>query len=127
MVENTVIKIKYFLNKVELGEEEETKPLKERYEYMKKIFSQISTLVNKRNIPVVVIYLTHKKVDLSRLKMVKDAVTRNNFYFLDVSHRFETDGKKYWIYLTDSHPNDKAHNLFADEIYQFLKSHSLIR
>ena len=36
------------------------------------------------------------------------------------------DPSSLWIGITDSHPNEKAHRIYADEIYEFIMKQRLV-
>jgi hypothetical protein len=53
---------------------------------------------------------------------LQEIVEDSGLEYVDVSVPFKgLDEKEYWILPIDGHPNAKAHTIFAEEIYKYLK------
>ena len=88
--------------------------------YMTQIFSEMSDFSEQNNIPIVVIYLDvfYNEKFANRLEEI---VLKNDLYFVNASTPFKGQGyDEYIIYPIDSHPNEKAHRIFADVLYDYL-------
>jgi len=88
--------------------------------YMTQIFSEMDDFSKQNNIPVIVVY-----VDIfyneKFAENLEEIVLKNDLYFVNASTPFEGQGyDEYIIYPIDSHPNVKAHRIFADVIYDYL-------
>ena len=92
--------------------------------YMERIFAGIAELGRRESVGIVVAYLSNRARDP---RMVREIAGANELAFVDVSRSFE--GKPledYIIYRIDGHPNEAAHQIFADEIFDFLAESSVL-
>lgn len=88
--------------------------------YMIQVFSEMNDFSNQNNIPIVIIYLDIFYNEKFANKL-EEIVLQNSLYFVNVSLPFKGQGfDEYIIYPVDSHPNVKAHRLFADVLYDYL-------
>lgn len=88
--------------------------------FMTQVFSEMEDFSQQNNIPIVVVYLDifYNEKFANRLEEI---VLKNNLYFVNASTPFKgQDFNEYIIYPIDSHPNGKAHEIFADVLYDYL-------
>ena len=88
--------------------------------YMIQVFSEMNDFSKQNNIPIVIIYLdifyNEKFAD-----KLEEIALQKSLYFVNVSLPFKGQGyDEYIIYPIDSHPNRKAHQIFADVLYDYL-------
>ncbi|MCF8405724.1 MAG: SGNH/GDSL hydrolase family protein [Bacteroidales bacterium] len=89
-------------------------------------FSDFRAISEDLGIPVIIVYL-HYIDNTGYSKLIESLAQKNNFYFENISKGFEgADVRKFRIYRTDRHPNEKAHKLFSDQIYNFFKEKNLL-
>ena len=96
--------------------------------YMKEMFSKISAIGKERNIPVLVVFLSHIPESTLKVAEVENIVKSEGLSFLNVTTSF--DYKKFAEYkfnIFDGHPNDKANKIFADRIYDYLIENNLLQ
>lgn len=96
----------------------------EKLQYIAEYFLKIGKLSRATQIPVVIAYLGMIPTDASAI----EALARTHeLYFVNVTLAFH--GKKfqdYRLWSIDSHPNPKAHAVFANQIEAFLRQQRLI-
>jgi hypothetical protein len=88
--------------------------------YMIQVLSEMNDFSEQNNIPIIIVYLDifYNEKFASRLEEI---VLKNNLYFVNASLPFKGQGyDEYIIYPIDSHPNGKAHRIFADILYDYL-------
>ena len=88
--------------------------------YMIQVFSEMNDFSKQNNVPIIIVYLDifYNEKFANELEKI---VLKNNLYFVNASLPFKgQDFHEYIIYPVDSHPNGKAHRLFADVIYDYL-------
>ncbi len=88
--------------------------------YMSQVFSEMNDFSEQNDIPIIVVYIDifYNEKFADRLEEI---VLKNDLYFVNASTPFKgQDFDEYIIYPIDSHPNGKAHRLFADELYDYL-------
>ena len=88
--------------------------------YMTQVFSEMNDFSNQNDIPIVIVYLDifYNQKFADRLEEI---VLKKDLYFVNASLPFKgQDFDGYIIYPIDSHPNGKAHKIFADVLYDFL-------
>ena len=84
------------------------------------MFSEVSDFSEQNDIPIVVVYLDvfYNEKFADRLEEI---VLKKDLYFVNASLPFKGQGyDEYIIYPIDSHPNEKAHRIFADVLYDYL-------
>jgi hypothetical protein len=97
---------------------------KKQENYMIHIFSEMKTFSKKANIPIIIIYLTNNYNKIYSDKL-RDIVESSGLSFADVSVPIKgLDVNDYMIYPTDIHPNEKAHAIFAEQLYKYLNIYS---
>lgn len=88
--------------------------------YMTQTFSEMNDFSQQNNIPIIIIYLDIFYNEKFANKL-EEIVLKNNLYFVNASLPLKGQGfDEYIIYPIDSHPNGKAHRLFADVLYDYL-------
>ena len=88
--------------------------------YMTQVFSEMNDFSNQNNVPIIVVYLDIFYNEKFANKL-EEIVLKNDLYFVNASLPFKgQDFHDYIIYPVDSHPNGKAHRLFADVLYDYL-------
>lgn len=100
---------------------------KKQNKYMSHIFSEMNAYSEKKNIPIIIIYLhyLHNERYASELE---ELVVDNGLNFVDVSLPFKGENvNEYRIYRTDGHPNGKANRIFAEQLYDYLNKGEFIR
>ena len=88
--------------------------------YMTQVFSEMDDFSEQNDIPIVVVYLDvfYNEKFADRLEEI---VLKKDLYFVNASLPFKGQGyDEYIIYPIDSHPNEKAHRIFADVLYDYL-------
>jgi len=89
---------------------------------------ELSQISKQYDVPISIVVLDH---DYSHYKLSNDIerlVKKNNLYFSNTIPAFQDINlSELTIYKTDIHPNAKANQVFADEIYEDLKEQSLIK
>jgi lysophospholipase L1-like esterase len=88
--------------------------------YMTEIFSEMDDFSKQNNVPIIIMYLDifYNEKFANELEKI---VLKNNLYFVNLSLPFKGQGyEEFIIYPIDSHPNGKAHRLFADVLYDYL-------
>ncbi|MBP0018497.1 MAG: SGNH/GDSL hydrolase family protein [Cyanobacteria bacterium SBLK] len=95
----------------------------EEKEYMSRLFLKMRDYSQEYDIPIVVVYLSHIYNEIY-VKNLRELVESNSLNFIDASLTFKDipNLNQYLIYLTDSHPNNKANRIFADRIYKYLNA-----
>ncbi len=88
--------------------------------YMTQIFSEMGDFSKRNDIPIIIVY-----VDIfyneNFADKLEEIVMKNDLYFVNASLPFKgQDIDEYIIYPIDSHPNGKAHRLFADALYDYI-------
>ena len=87
---------------------------------MIQVFSEMNDFSKQNNIPIVIIYLDIFYNEKFANKL-EEIVLKNDLYFVNASLPFKGQGyDEYIIYPIDSHPNRKAHQIFADVLYDYL-------
>ena len=94
--------------------------------YLEQVFGELAALSKAENIPVVLVYLSNQE---ENYKPIEELALANGIeHFLDASSAFRgTDLSDYRILPIDNHPNTKAHQIFADRIYEYLVREDLLR
>lgn len=88
--------------------------------YMLDYFSKISNFSKDNNVPVIIANLSNRYNE-TYVKVLKKLVIESDLNFVDTSLPFKgADLNKYKIYPIDSHPNEAANQIFAEEIYNYL-------
>ena len=88
--------------------------------YITRVFSEMDSLSKQNNIPIVIMYLDVFYNEKYAMKL-EEIVLKQDLYFLNASLPFkEQEIDDYIIYPIDSHPNAKAHRIFADVFYEYL-------
>jgi lysophospholipase L1-like esterase len=110
----------------ESQEEEERGRLTDRQaRYLERVFGELAALSEAEGIPVVLIYLSNQEENYKPIE--KLALANGIEHFLDVSSAFRgTNLSDYRILPIDNHPNAKAHQIFADRIYEYLVQKDLL-
>ena len=90
--------------------------------YIDKYFAEAERLANANHFGVLIAALNNKPSDPVLSSFLQKMSQKHHFWFLDVTQPFKnTDHRKFSITREDGHPNEKAHRLFADQLYPFLK------
>ena len=108
--------------------EQEMRPdLSERQRrYLARVFSELASIGDAEDIPMVIVYLWNQPTNYQPIE--KLALSNGIEHFLDVSSAFrQTQLDDYRILPIDNHPNAKAHQIFADRIYEYLVRNDLLR
>ena len=88
--------------------------------------SEIADFSSQSEVPVVIAVLSNISLPADYLERLGRIAAENDFHFLDVSRAFAgLDRSDYMIYPIDYHPNDKAQVIFAEHIYDYLRSQGL--
>ena len=111
-----------------LIEYDKTKPhgtvlSKAEEKYVSGIIAKMSSFSKNNDIPIVIVHLSHAPDGRysKAAKILEGLVFKNDLYFIDVSPAFKNKNfREYIIYQIDKHPNAKANELFADQIYDYL-------
>jgi hypothetical protein len=109
------------------SEQEMGRELAERQSrYLARIFSELSDLGKREEIPIVVVYLSNHPANYRAIQEI--ALANGIEHFLDTSTAFRgTKLDDYRILPIDNHPNAQAHRIFAERIYDYLVRHDLLR
>jgi len=88
--------------------------------YMIQVFSEMEDFSEQNDIPIIVVYIdifyNEKFSD-----QLEEIVLKKNLYYVNASLPFKgRDFDEYIIYPIDSHPNGKAHRIYADVLYDYL-------
>ena len=97
--------------------------------YMSKQFRRLAEIQSHQELPVIVAYLSHRTgVGRSRAASeLAELLGRAGLRFVDTTPAFAgTDVREHMIYAIDWHPNMKAHRIFADRIYAYLRAEVLL-
>jgi hypothetical protein len=107
--------------------EEESGRLTERQtRYLRRVFTEMAALSESEDIPIVVVYLSNQAENYKPIEEL--ALAGGIEHFLDVSSSFrDTNLSDYRILPIDNHPNAKAHQVFADRIYDYLVQKDLLQ
>ncbi|GJM10597.1 MAG: hypothetical protein DHS20C11_28730 [Lysobacteraceae bacterium] len=103
-------------------QDKESRPIfdAEQQSYINATLSEMSAYGVRRNVPVVITYLSHQ-FDQTYANALEKLALDNGLLFANVSAPFAgVDVRDYKIYPTDSHPNKEAHRLFANELFTYL-------
>ena len=107
-------------------EEERGRLTDRQARYLERVFGELAALSEAEKIPVVLIYLSNQEENYKPIE--KLALANGIEHFLDVSSAFRgTNLSDYRILPIDNHPNAKAHQIFADRIYEYLVQKDLLR
>jgi hypothetical protein len=88
--------------------------------YMTQVFLEMEEFSQQNDVPVIVVYIDIFYNEMFAEKL-EETVLKQNLYFVNASTPFKgQDINDYIIYPIDSHPNGKAHKIFADELYDYL-------
>ena len=88
--------------------------------YMTQVFSEMEAFSQQNDIPIIVVYIDVFYNEKFATKL-EEIVLKNHLYFVNASTPFKgQEIDDYIIYPIDSHPNGKAHKIFADVLYQYL-------
>ncbi len=80
----------------------------------------------KPNIPILLAYLDNREHSESDINNLATLAKKYSIAFVDTTQPFRgTRIDDYSIYLLDSHPNAKAHAMFADTLYTAIKNKHL--
>lgn len=91
------------------------------------VFSKLGKISRARDIPVCVVILQHFAGQPKVHKIVKDSASKYGLYITSTYPAFKNRRfSQYVIYKTDGHANAKANKIFADVIYDYLKTQDLI-
>ncbi len=94
--------------------------------YMRDMFSRFASATQGR-IPVVVANLNHRPTPKPLVNLLKQLCTEHGFHFIDLSGFFKTvDASQFDVHQSDTHPNAKAHRIFADLLGDFMKHEGLL-
>ena len=106
--------------------EEERDRLTERQaRYLERVFGELAKLSEAEDIPIVLVYVSNQEENYQPIEAL--ALSNGIEHFLDVSAAFRgTKLTDYRILPIDNHPNAKAHQIFADQIYQYLVQKDLL-
>ncbi len=102
---------------------------KEEVRYMSSMFSLITAIGRENDIPIVVVFLSHRYGEkrFRQAAELREIVRDHGLLFVDTTPAFEaTDFDDYTIYAIDKHPNGKANQLFADRVYAYLRERKLL-
>ncbi len=102
---------------------------KEEVRYMSNMFSLITAIGRENDIPIVVVFLSHRHGEKRsrHAAELREIVRAHGLLFVDTTPAFEgTDFDDYTIYAIDKHPNGKANQVFADRIYAYLRERNLL-
>ena len=118
--------VRFKLQAMRIEEETGQGPSERQVRYLTRVFSELAELGKTEGIPIVVVNLLNQPTDF---KSIRDLALSNGIeHFLDTSAAFrDTDLADYRILPIDNHPNARAHRIFADQIYEYLIRHDLLR
>jgi hypothetical protein len=86
----------------------------------------MAALSESEDIPIVIVYLSNQAENYKPIEEL--ALAGGIEHFLDVSSSFrDTNLSDYRILPIDNHPNAKAHQVFADRIYDYLVQKDLLQ
>ncbi|MBI3312605.1 MAG: SGNH/GDSL hydrolase family protein [Candidatus Omnitrophica bacterium] len=95
--------------------------------YMKEMFSRLERISRENKIPIVVVNLQTWPTPENLTGYLEELALTHGIYFVDLSFLLPREKtRQYQIYRADGHPNAKAHKIFADALYQYLKNKQLI-
>jgi hypothetical protein len=83
------------------------------------VFTELAALSESEDIPIVIVHLSNQA---ENYKPIEELASASGIeHFLDVSSSFrDTNLSDYRILPIDNHPNARAHEIFADQIYEYL-------
>jgi lysophospholipase L1-like esterase len=86
------------------------------------LIKEFKTLSEREDFEVTFVVLRRdKNEDQIQFDILKESVEKNSLNFIDTSAEFKEEGKKYWIYRFDTHPNAEANKIFARAIKKSIK------
>ncbi len=89
--------------------------------YMDAMFGRIHKLAESKGAHVVVVALDIRPLEPNLLAFLESLAEKHKFWFLDATQAFRNmAASQFCIYQADCHPNEKANQIFADQIYSFL-------
>jgi hypothetical protein len=89
--------------------------------------ARLADLGRRAGAPVVVINLSVLPSPGDTIQVLDRAVRSAGLHVLHVESLFDPERKfEHMIYRADGHPNDKAHGVFADALYDFLRDRELV-
>ncbi len=101
-------------------------PNQAEWDYVRRWSSEVADFSSQNEVPVVIAVLSNISLPANYLERLGRIAAENDFHFLDVSRAFAgLDRSEYMIYPIDYHPNDKAQVIFAEHIYDDLRSQGL--
>jgi hypothetical protein len=93
---------------------------------MKLQFSAFGAIAENYGIPILIVYL-HYINNREYAEIIGRLASEHSLLFLNVSTAFEGEEiNKFRIYPTDRHPNKKAHDVFSQQILEYLMDSDLL-
>ncbi len=94
--------------------------------YMQNLFTQIQQMSVRDGVPVVVLNIS-QVYNRRKSRALETIVSAAGLHFKDLTVAFRGAAiRDYRIYKIDAHPNNRAHRIFADETYAYLRAKRLI-
>ena len=120
-----IAKNRIFKSKEKRGSEF-TKNHLERLDELNETLRTLSKVSRTNDIPICVIVLDHDYLHLKLSNEIKKLTEKNNLCFANTIPSFKNKNfDDFVIYRIDFHPNVKAHEMFAESIYENLNSQSI--
>jgi len=91
------------------------------------VLQELNQISENYNVPICIVVLDHDYSHYELSGEIKKLVEKNNLYYSNTVPAFkDTDLRDLTIYKIDIHPNSEANQIFADAIYNDLRTQSLL-
>ena len=103
--------------------------LQQQTAYVEECFRQLGEITKEHKLPVVIAYLITYDQGEERRDIVARLAREQGLWFVDSTPYFRGKEVRKYLFIPelDEHPNEKAHKIYADMLYDFFRKEHMLR